>query len=51
MNREQQLAELEAAVEEIVTETIRLAWTPHPHDHTPDTVTIEHTADHLEEKL
>lgn len=26
-------------------------WTVDPHDHTPDTVTIEHTADHLEEKL
>lgn len=51
MNREEQLAELEAAVDEIVTETIRLAWTVDPHDHTPDTVTVVHAANQLEERL
>ena len=48
MDRQQLNDELEAAVNELVQ---AVEWVAHPHDHTPDTITVEAAADHLEEKL
>lgn len=45
------IAELDDSVEELVTETTRLAWSPILHDNTVDTATVEAAADHLKEQL
>lgn len=51
MSRDELLNELDAAVEEIVTETRRLAWKPTIPPTTDDTKVIHDAADQLNRRL
>jgi len=51
MSRDDDLRELDEAVEELIQETRRLAWQPNPHDTTDDTVTVADAADQLNRRL